>query len=113
MSRLAEDDSLEPFERYSLEIEPSATEDDQEQGLLENFAEDPEDATSAQATPKRHWRLFWWPVTFAVTIACLAGASWYLIYNWQRGEPESKLPIQTNNYILDPNWDYHAPPQRR
>lgn len=114
MNRPSEDESAEPSEKSSFDIEPPATNSDQEQGLLDSFAKDAEDASFVQATSRRRWRLFCWLVPFAAITACLAGAVWYKLYKWQRSGPQSAQPIiQSNDYILDPSWNHSAPSQRR
>ncbi|KAM0702368.1 hypothetical protein Q7P35_011278 [Cladosporium inversicolor] len=115
MNRLSEDDDTGPFEKSFLEIEPSATTEEQKQGLLESFTKDPEDQEPTQANLRKRWRLFWWLVTFATIAACITAATaWYKIYHRQRsGFQSDHSVVQTNDYILDPNWDHLAPPRRR
>jgi FtsP/CotA-like multicopper oxidase with cupredoxin domain len=114
MDEHSEDEDLRPSEKPSLEIEPSGSKDDQERGLLEDFAKDSAEGISVQFVSGRRRRLVWWSLTFGATAACLAGALWYLLYNWQQGRLQGDHPvIHTNDYILDPNWNHLAPPERR
>jgi len=115
MDQLHEDDDNESLEKPSLEIEPSPTTEDQERGLLESFAKDPEDQGPAQVNSRKRWRLFWWLAVLATTTACIAAATaWYSIHHQQRTDTQSgHNVVQTNDYILDPNWDHLAPPKRR
>lgn len=115
MNQLPEDDDNGLSEKPSLEIEPSATTDDQGRGLLESFAKDPEDQEPFQVNSRKHWRLFWWLAILAIIAACIAATTaWYTIYHRQRDDLQSNHSgVQTNDYILDPDWDYLAPPKRR
>jgi FtsP/CotA-like multicopper oxidase with cupredoxin domain len=114
MTRPSEEESLGPSEKSSLDIEPSASDDDQERGLLDGFTKDSKEGDSVPANFGRRRGLIWWSVTFTAIVACLAGASWYAVYNWGRSDLQSEhTVIQTNDYILDPSWEYSAPPQRR
>ena len=115
MDQFSEDEDIGPSEKSFLEIEPSITTNDQERSLLESFAKDPEDQAYVQAIPGTRWRLFWSLTIFAAIAACLATATaWYNIHHRQQsGAKSNDSVIQTNDYILDPKWDYLAPPQRR
>ena len=115
MNQHRDDDDDGLLEKPSLEIELSATTDDQERGLLESFPKDLEDREPVQVNSRKRWRLFWWLAIIGTIAACIAAATaWYKIYHRQRGDIQSENPVvQTNDYILDPNWDYVAPPKRR
>lgn len=117
MSRPSEDEAHELCEKSSLDIEPSTANDDQEQGLLEGYAKNVEDRTSVPTDPRSRRSILWWLITLTATILCLAGALWYAIYGLRRSDPSNEdsggSAIKTNDYVLDPEWDYHAAPQRR
>jgi len=114
MTRPSEEDGLGPSEKSSLDIEASASDNDQERGLLDGFTKDSKDEDSVPANSGRRRRLIWWSIAITAIAACLAGAWWYAAYNRRRSELQSEhTVIKTNDYILDPSWDYSAPPQRR
>jgi FtsP/CotA-like multicopper oxidase with cupredoxin domain len=114
MSRFSKDDTQERSEKSSLEIELSINDKDQERGLLESFPESHEDEASDQITSRSPWPIFWWSISLVAFAGCIAGVLCYMLYAPHRIELHNPHSVvQSNDYILDPNWDYLAPPQRR
>jgi FtsP/CotA-like multicopper oxidase with cupredoxin domain len=115
MRQSLEDETHELSEKSSLDIESSAAEDDQGQRLLDETTSSHEDGTSSQARVKsRKVAFIWWTICLAATAVCLATALWNLMRNTEpRGDQVARPEITTNDYVLDPKWDYDASPQRR
>jgi FtsP/CotA-like multicopper oxidase with cupredoxin domain len=109
-----EDETHELSEKSSLDIESSAADDDQKRGLLDESTGSQEGGTSSQTRPRNRKVFIWWTICLAATAVCLATALWTLM---RKAEPEgdhtSRPEITSNDYVLDPKWNYAAPPQRR
>jgi hypothetical protein len=114
MRQSLEDEAHELPEKSSLDIESSAADDDQSKGLLDETARSQQDETGFQARLRSRKAFIWWTICLAATAVCLATALWTLIRNTDPGGDQVARPeITTNDYVLDPKWDYHASPQRR
>jgi len=101
-------------EKSSLDIEPSTAGDDQKQGLLTENPRNQEDGTSAQARSWTRKAFAWWAICLAVTIVCLATVMWALTRTRVSKDHHTTQPeIKSNDYVLNPDWDYAAPPRRR
>lgn len=113
MSAHGKDEEQEFPEDYSSKRSSTA---EQEQGLLggwkEQGAEDDEELISPQRRP---WSSAVWPaVAAAVVVAVIVSIGF--VFGMRDGAEEEHaedLGVQTNDYILDPDWDFDAPPQRR
>jgi FtsP/CotA-like multicopper oxidase with cupredoxin domain len=109
-----EDETHELSEKSSLDIESSAADDDQKRGLLDESTGSQEGGTSSQTRPRNRKVFIWWTICLAATAVCLATALWTLM---RKAEPEgdhtSRPEITSNDCVLDPKWNYAAPPQRR
>lgn len=114
MRRSLEEDSHELSEKSSLDIESSAADDDQKQGLLDETARNQEDGTGDQLRLGNRKAFIWWMICLAATIVCLATALWALIRNTDSQIDHASRPeITSNDYILDPSWNPAASPRRR
>lgn len=114
MSRSSEDETQRMSGRSSLDIELSTTGDEQEKGLLDDFPKNLQDETKRLLSPRSIERVIWWSIFLTVFSMGIGGASWWTFRGRPRNELSRNHPvIQNNDYILDPKWDYLAPPQRR
>ncbi|KAK5123397.1 hypothetical protein LTR85_002829 [Meristemomyces frigidus] len=118
MSRHAEDEELELSEAYSSERSSTAGQE-QEQRLLGRWAEqDGEKLVGGDGSVGKCRRRGW--ATWVAIAAAIAVALVVTIYA-VLGSPQKTRDedgdffsgIQTNDYILDPQWDTYASPQRR
>jgi FtsP/CotA-like multicopper oxidase with cupredoxin domain len=109
-----EDEAHELSEKSSLDIESSAADDDQKRGLLDESTGSQKDGTGSQTRARNRKASIWWTVCLAATAICLAAALWTLIRKAKpEGDRTSRAEITSNHYVLDPKWNYAAPPQRR
>lgn len=109
-----EDEAHELSEKSSLDIESSAADDDQKRGLLDESTGSHEGGTGSQTRPGSRKAFIWWTICLAATAVCLAAALWTLMRKaGQEGDHTSRPEITSNDYVLDPKWNYAAPPQRR
>jgi FtsP/CotA-like multicopper oxidase with cupredoxin domain len=114
MSRASEDDIQEVSGRSSLDIELSVTENEQKRSLLNDFAKNPQDEAYENRSPRSRAPVIWWTTFVALFTLGIGGAVLWMLHGWPKEElSDLTANIQTNDYVLDPDWDHFAPPQRR
>ena len=117
MSRSSGEEGHELSEKSSLDIEHSTANDDQAQHLLDSYAKDDQDNSSAAKHANSRRSILWWSLSLTAIFVSLAGTSWYVFRALKRNDYGNTDPgettIQTNDYILDPKWNYNAAPRRR
>jgi FtsP/CotA-like multicopper oxidase with cupredoxin domain len=114
MRESPEDEAHELSEKSSLDIESSAADDYQKQGLLDESSTSQGDGAGLQARPRNRKAFVWRTICIAATIVCLAAALWTLMRNAvPKGDNRSRPKITSNDYVLDSKWNYAASPQRR
>ncbi|KAH9825619.1 multicopper oxidase 1 [Teratosphaeria destructans] len=89
---------------------------EQEQGLLGGWKQEQDRADDVRSKPRRRsWSWApWIAMTLAVVLALLAVLAFILgLGSCVKQHVEGDLSVHTNDYILDPRWDYDAPAQRR
>lgn len=103
---------------------PRTTDDEQERGLLHEWKEQNGEKLDRPTYAQRRWRPWSISAFVAIVVAVLVTlvlitASAFDVENEEHeGQHEEQQPqeitgIHTNDYILNPNWDYNAPAQRR
>ncbi|KAK6438332.1 hypothetical protein LTR95_005471 [Oleoguttula sp. CCFEE 5521] len=113
--------SVEPREHEKVEDDWSATTssslaDEQEQGLLGGWKEVGDTAVDGSSRARRtpRGKLSSISVCTGIVLLLLSLAALvFLIRSHPRSGPSTGAEITSNDYILDPEWDYCAPAQRR
>ncbi|TKA52465.1 hypothetical protein B0A55_12988, partial [Friedmanniomyces simplex] len=110
-----EDDELELEEDLSSTSKRSSIAD-QEQGLLGGWKERDTEYGNDQAIATRQawsWRI-WLSIAATALLAVVISVGFVLSLSHGAKEALTGVSgIQTNDYILDPAWDFNAPPRRR
>lgn len=107
--------------RASMEAPSNSSDVEQERGLLSEWRDDGSEQVldEKEVTPKRGvFRSLWAFMGLLITVLLVGllvvasgfGKGWN---EYASIEQEHEGAVQTNDYILDPNWDFQAPPQRR
>lgn len=108
--------------RESMEAPSNSSDVEQERGLLSEWRDDGSEQVlgEKEVTPKKgFFRSVWAFMGLLITVLLVGllvvassfGKSW--TDNASTIEQEHEGAVQTNDYVLDPDWDFQAPPQRR
>jgi FtsP/CotA-like multicopper oxidase with cupredoxin domain len=116
MSRSSEDETQKLSRRSSLDIELSVTDNEQKRGLLSDATKDLGNEAYENRGLRSRAPVIWWTTFVTLFTLGTAGAVLWMLHGWPQKELHgdgARPVIQTKDYVLDPNWDNHAPPQRR
>lgn len=116
MSRSFKDEPNELLKKTSSDVELAGNEDDQELGLLESNPRSSMDASWIVVESKaRSCRsIIWWLICTIIIVSWIVGALWFDRRSVKLSDlSEPAGMVQTNDYLLDYEWDSLAPPQRR
>jgi FtsP/CotA-like multicopper oxidase with cupredoxin domain len=113
------DEDLESAEDHSSTSVRSSTAE-QEQGLLRKWKEDEDDdieefKEKSDVRRPAAWGWTVWVATAVTSVVALGIAVGFVVVLGRGSDPKSNeaLDVQTNDYILSPQWDFDAAPQRR
>jgi hypothetical protein len=116
MSRSSEDETQKLSGRSSPDIELSVTDNEQKRGLLSDATKGLGDEAYENRSLRSRAPVIWWTTFVTLFTLGTAGAVLWMLRGWPQKELHgdgARPVIQTNDYVLDPNWDNLAPPQRR
>ncbi|KAK5711607.1 hypothetical protein LTR17_018307 [Elasticomyces elasticus] len=87
---------------------------EQEQGLLGGWKERDAEYGDKVDIPNKAWTWRVWTIVAAVLLAVIVTTGFVVSLSHDGNQPDDEYPgVQTNDYVLDPAWDFDASPRRR